>query len=58
MIPAHPVCLRIATTSSAVVMSPFPITGMSSASTTRAISSQSAFPENIWVRVRACSVSA
>ena len=35
-----------------------PNTGMSSASTTRAISSQSAWPENIWVRVRACRVKA
>src|SRR5438477_6266498 len=48
----------MATTSAAVVMSPLPITGMSSASTTRAISSQFAAPENIWVRVRACSVRA
>ena len=34
------------------------MTGMSSASTTRAISSQLALPENICVRVRACSVKA
>ena len=44
--------------SSAVWMSPLPMTGMSSASTTRAISSQLALPENICVRVRACSVNA
>ncbi len=34
------------------------MTGMSSASTTRAISSQLALPEYIWVRVRACNVKA
>ena len=46
------------TMSAAVVMSPLPKTGMSRASTTRAISSQSARPENIWVRVRAWRVNA
>ena len=38
-------------------MSPLPSTGMSSASTTAAISSQRALPEYICVRVRGCSVS-
>ena len=58
MTPAQPVWRRIASTSSAVRMSPFPMTGMSSAATTRAISSQLAVPLYIWVRVRGCSVSA
>ena len=58
MAPAHRVCARMATTSAAVAMSPLPMTGMSRTSTTRAISSQFAFPANIWVRVRACSVRA
>ena len=58
MTPAQPVCRRIATTSSGVWMSPLPITGISSAATTAAISSQLALPANICVRVRACRVSA
>jgi hypothetical protein len=58
MIPAAFVTRCMRTTSSGALMSPLPITGMSSASTTAAISSQRACPVYICVRVRACSVNA
>src|ERR1041385_8361240 len=58
MIAAQPVWRWSRRMSAPQVTSPFPITGIERASTTRAISSQLAWPVNIWVRVRAWRVNA
>ncbi len=58
MIASQRVCSRMRAASSPVHTSPFPTTGTVSASFTAAISSQSAVPLYIWVRVRAWRVSA
>ena len=56
--PSQPVVESIATASSGVRTSPLPITGIASASLSRAIGSQRALPRKPWRAVRPCIATA